>query len=190
MICSIHNCGRRSIARGWCSLHYQRWRQYGDPTRTPPSEADRFHASYVVDRNGCWIWQQSTIGQGYGGFRVGSTKNNTRRRAYAHRYSWELHNNRQVPNGMLVCHHCDIPLCVNPAHLFLGTSADNFRDSKRKNRHAHGERANAKLTKEQALEIIRSPESNRELARRFGIGDVQVSRIKHGLRWRHLHADT
>ena len=65
---------------------------------------------------GCSLWVASKSRKGYGVFYPIRT-------AYtpAHRFAWELANNKKIPGGMLVCHKCDIPACCNPDHLFLGT---------------------------------------------------------------------
>lgn len=87
-----------------------------------------------VNKSGeCWTWTACTHHQwGYGHFRAGG------KLVTAHRYSWELHNG-PIPPGMRVCHRCDNPPCVRPAHLFLGTDADNAHDMIAKGRHYRGE---------------------------------------------------
>ena len=89
--------------------------------------------------NGCWIWTGGVQKGGYGGFRI-----NPRKTMRAHRFAWEItHGPIPAVNEdgveVVACHRCDTPLCVNPAHLFLGTDADNAADKVAKGRQAKGE---------------------------------------------------
>lgn len=81
------------------------------------------------DSHGCWYWTASRNAKGYGQlmYRDGIPR-------HAHRISWELHNG-YIPEGIWVLHRCDVPHCVNPSHLFLGTQTDNMRDMVAKKRH-------------------------------------------------------
>lgn len=78
--------------------------------------------------SGCWEWQNAKNNRGYGK----ATYNG--KLELAHRISYRLHNHREIPKGMIVCHTCDNPGCVNPLHLFLGTYSDNMQDCKNKGR--------------------------------------------------------
>jgi hypothetical protein len=88
----------------------------------------------------CWLWTGGQTGgsdpqRRYGQFWAGRNGGHV----YAHRFSWELHRG-QIADGLLVLHRCDVTLCVNPEHLFLGTQLDNMQDMARKGRAAFGER--------------------------------------------------
>ncbi len=82
----------------------------------------------VNKTNQCWLWTSATNGRGYGVMGV------NRKPKYAHRISWEMHNG-PIPPGLHVCHKCDVPGCVRPDHLFLGTREDNMSDCVIKKRH-------------------------------------------------------
>lgn len=107
--------------------------------------------------------------------------------------SWEFANG-PIPAGMKICHTCDNPPCVNPAHLFVGTDADNMADMARKGRASKNltkvytrgnEHHNAKLTDEQVGELRREYEaggtSQSRLAVKFGVSQALVSKIVRGM---------
>lgn len=130
--CSIEGCLRKHSGRGWCSAHYALWRRYGttDPHVYVPERIPvelRFWDK--VDRrepDACWLWV------GARRHRYGEVWRDNKH-VYAHRVSYEIANG-PIPAGLFICHRCDTPLCVNPAHLFAGTQTDNMRDAANKGR--------------------------------------------------------
>ena len=165
--------------------------------RNPKPAIYRFNMSHVKDQNtGCWIWQGRSRS---GSCRLyGKIKVNKKSMA-AHRFSWELHNGKKIPHGMIVMHKCDNPECVNPDHLMIGTHADNAKDKVVKNRQAKGDdfknRAAAKgekvgtskLTDSLALKIFFDSRPQRKIAKDYNVTQTTVSNIKLKKIWRHIH---
>ena len=145
-------------------------------TRRVTNWQSRFWKS--VDRKGpqeCWIWIGTRLPKGYGSFTSAQCDENR-----AHRVSWLIANG-PIPPGLCVCHRCDTPPCVNPAHLFLGTKSENTKDRHSKGRSAQGSRnGRAKLNSQQVFEIrfrLKNGESQRRLARLFKVHPRTVCRI-------------
>lgn len=155
--------------------------QYRRPNNLPALEAILWHTNKT---DTCWLWTGATQKKfGYGLIL------HQGRCILAHRLSWEAHNG-PITNGLHVCHHCDNPPCVNPAHLFLGTCLDNMRDRDAKGRgydRRGTKNGRAKLTPERVVELrhrFAAGEKRRNLMNEFGIGQTQLRRIANGVHWR------
>lgn len=157
---------------------------------TKKSPIERLMAKTVIVESGCIEFTGFRLPNGYG--RIGGGDGKT---WLAHRMAWTCANG-SIPAGMLVCHHCDNPPCVNIEHLFLGTDLSNALDKIAKGRYTppltkpmfRGEgNPNSKLTTSQVLEILsRKHELRRDVADDFGITPAAVGRIVRGIRWGHL----
>lgn len=97
--------------------------------------------------NECWEWQKGKMRK-YGAIRLNGKSQ------LAHRVSYNVFVG-EIPNKMLICHHCDNPPCINPKHLFLGTYKDNYQDCKNKNRLNYKGNFTKKLSKSLCGKIIR-----------------------------------
>ena len=140
-----------------------------------------------VDRSGnCWEWKGSILLCGYGQFRFMG------KMAKAHRVAWILLVG-EIPDGLLVLHHCDNRSCVNPDHLFLGTYSDNMQDAYAKDRmvipDTSGENnGRAKLTWNDVntiRELYATGEFfQRELGERYGVKQRTISNIITEQNWK------
>lgn len=136
------------------------------------------------DPDACWPWLGGQNADGYGDVWYKEEGSNRGRNCKAHRVAWTL-TNGPIPDGMAVLHHCDNRPCCNPAHLWLGTIADNNADMTAKHRQAQGDRHGmATLTKEQVRAIRACQGSQRNIARQFGISQRQVGRLLRATAWK------
>jgi hypothetical protein len=140
-----------------------------------------------VDKTGaCWWWVSHIGYRGYGTFWVGGRK----RWKYAHRLSWELANDQEVPDGMVVMHSCDNPACVNPDHLSVGCQKDNKQDCVNKLRQAYGVKngGGVKLDDQKAAEImcLKGKLGSTTVGRRYGVSKGIILKIWHGRLWKHV----
>lgn len=158
---------------------------------------------HVRKTDGCWIWTGAKTGN-YGFFLVNSRAEKNRC-VGAHRFSWMLAHG-DIPEGMLVCHHCDVRACVNPAHLFLGTYADNYHDAAQKGRASSGprhgwktspermrpppprwkQRSRAKLSEDQVRSIRQDGRQQTIIAQNYNVSRSTISAVKNRQNWRDL----
>ncbi len=125
----------------------------------------------------CWLWKASVCTSGYGQFAPVGKK-----LVLGHRFAWAL-TNGPIPKGMRILHRCDTPACCNPAHLFVGTDADNVADK------THKGRASKKLTEANVREIVAEADKGARgnvIARRFGVSPTTVHKILRGYDWSHV----
>lgn len=160
------------------SLILKREQRFGAPL------TERIEAmSMPVTESGCWLWM-GNVCRDYGYIKVGGL--NMR----ANRASYQAYKG-PIPHGLWVLHRCDVRICVNPDHLFLGTRKDNFDDMVRKGRRRVGEgerHASSKLKTDQVLAIRQSTLSDVGLAKIYGVRPWAITQIKRRLTWKHLPA--
>lgn len=156
------------------------------PNTNPEALARRFWARVSKQENGCWLWTGSRTVTGYGTLKRGYAHQ------YVHRISWEMAHGEPPPSDLAVCHRCDVRNCVNPAHLFLGTQADNLRDMRSKGRAASqaGENhSKARLTWAEVRDIrsrAKAGEHPAAIAKAKGITKAHVYNIIAGRIWREV----
>lgn len=136
----------------------------------------------------CWPWTGAIGKSGYGQFWLDGKQINASRAAY-------LLLKGPIPDGHVVCHSCDLPICCNPSHLWADTQRANVRDCNTKGR-ARGtfssenhKRYSAKLTPEQILEARRQHaggKSQSAIARELGVASSTISRAVRNELWGHL----
>ncbi len=134
---------------------------------------------------GCWLWTGTIIHSGYGMVR---DQHPSKRNLLAHRAAYQEWVG-PIPAGLHVLHRCDMPCCVNPAHLFLGTHLDNMHDMMRKKRHraVRGEAVYGSVLTERVAAVCREAAklgaSGAGLAAAFGVDASTMQRLIAGTTW-------
>lgn len=150
------------------------------------AEQGRFDEKYVpVPYCGCWLWDAAVNSNGYGNFWDGT------RVVKAHRVALATHLGRPLRADEKVLHSCDVPACVNPDHLSVGSQAENLKDMSEKGRSTQGERhPGAKLTRENVLRLRElrgeSDLTYQELGAIFGVAGNTAHRAVTGRSWAHV----
>lgn len=152
--------------------------------------------------NACWPWVGGRDKDGYGWFKVDG------RMRRAHVVSWEINHGGRALEGLGTLHHCDNPPCVNPGHLWLGTSAANSADRAAKGRSACGDRNGSRRHPERlrppmgeghgaarlsdvevvAIRNLKGRLSTSDIGWLFGIRQQTVSKIQRRVSWKHVES--
>jgi hypothetical protein len=151
---------------------------------------ENLHLHYTVnEETGCWEWNRARNPAGYGHKGINGKVVN------AHRYVYEMYNGK-LAEGKVVCHKCDQPPCVNPDHLFEGTTKDNNNDARRKGRgyvltkYSGEENGNAILTNNTVIsmrnEYLNSDLTHAEIAKKYGVSSSVASNVLGRNSWKHL----
>lgn len=184
--CKIDGCGGPIYVKSaaLCSRHYNRLKQTGTTDDGPRARlplSERFWAQ--VDRRGdddCWPWLGKSQTYGYGVINIGGRG---APKVQSNRVAWML-TCGDIPDGAVVRHKCHNRACCNPAHLMLGTRADNVQDMW--DREDGAPKGNARLTRAQVLEIRNSLRSRQELSKAYGVCPEHINAIKLRRVWRDI----
>lgn len=146
------------------------------PPKAKKTPLERYNNFVVKKEDGCWGWSGSLNTGGYGALWVND------RLVLAHRFSYLIHKGN--PDGNLVLHSCDNPVCTNPDHLFLGGYLENALDCIKKGRHAKAWISVSTVLK--IKKLILQGKRNKDIGAIYGISPAVISLIKTGRTWKHI----
>jgi hypothetical protein len=194
MKCHVENCYGKVVSKGLCDKHRIRLRRHGNVNSTLKYHFDTveeyfFSKVKITKTNSCIFWPARKLESGYG---MISAKGKKR---LSHRLSYEIHFGK-IPKGMVICHRCDQPSCVNPRHLFIGTHKDNVYDCINKKRnvtppiHTGKNNHHTKLTETKVIEIRKSYASGKinsyELAKKYNVTRQNIMSIVKLETWKNV----
>lgn len=190
--CSIDGCDKPQFAKTWCNAHYSRDRTHGDVNAKVGRsgggqtlrEGFEHYMGSTPPEDGCWDWTGGKLQKGYGMYKV------DQKPWQAHRASYILFHG-EIPDGLIVRHDCDRPICVQPKHLQLGTHQDNSDDAVKRGRRPVGEAAKQSSLTEADVRNIRRRYAEggimyKELAAVYGIAPGNISAIVKRKTWKHV----
>jgi hypothetical protein len=140
---------------------------------------------FVKKTDGCWLWTGDLTNNGHGVIGHWPTR---KAKIIASRASWILHFG-DIPEGLFVCHKCDVRACVRPDHLFLGTQKQNLEDAAQKGRMGRGTKVNTNKLTEADVRHIRTlypHRSQQSIAIEYGVSQVLISTIVLRKTWAWL----
>lgn len=188
-VCSIDGCINLSVARGWCSKHWQRWRDHGDPLHGK-DRANHFATRGFIEkalsagqRRRCIIWPFSKLPKGYGRIEWEG------KGALVHRIVCKRAHGPAPTNRHVAAHSCGNASCCNPHHIRWATPKENSADQELHDTARKGaDRAGAKLTEAQVIEMraMKGGMSYPQIARRYGISPGHARDIVTGRFWKHI----
>lgn len=187
VLCKVDSCDNHVFFLGLCSSHYYRLKTYGRTDVSVTSRGAKLRwLVHAIQQDlpdvPCLEWPFAAKSRkGYGHLHAGG------REYLAHRIAWSLHNQSDIPVGLMVLHSCDNPRCVNPHHLHLGTGAQNMNEAvlrgRRKLGHAHHK---SKLTQAQVRRIRDEPSvSLGRFAAEFSVSKQAIALIRKHRNWKH-----
>lgn len=188
MECSVVGCGSPSKIRGWCNIHYERWRRHGDPLFMARPYTRGLSMEQILEIQTEWVgecreWTGARNGRGYGVINIKKVTKPASRAVYEY-----VHG--KLDKSVVVRHTCDNPPCVNIHHLIPGTQAQNIADAVSQMRHPHGSSSGmAKLNEEQVVVIRQRAEqgdSKAAIARDYNMSKTTIGDICNRKIWRHV----
>lgn len=186
--CLVAGCAKPSHRRGWCSMHYERWRIHGDVGPTAPHRGwawGEFLRLFAVNTDDCVVWPYGGTAAGYG-----LVVTDDGRRVYTHRMALELTVGPPPAGRFEAAHSCNNPPCMNARHLRWATVAENQADRLLAGTDHRGERHPRSVLTAAAVASIRAAIAQGakqvDVARRHGVSPQLVTDIKKGRVWKSV----
>lgn len=188
--CKIDGCEKKLFSRGWCQMHYIRWRKHGNPNRvdremTPKGAPSAFlNDALKSNTDDCIEWPFYKNSGGYGIIRQGEKTIVAHRVCLTLAYGEPPTPEHQASHAPVICHN---RACINPRHLSWKTRTENNHDTFLDGTHNRGERSGrSKLTVKEVRAIRTDTRPHRKIATDYEVGATTIHSIKSGKNWAWL----